>query len=221
MREDRVLQWFEDLEDQFTRNESLQRALSARGGYVEQELWVGWATSCESLIGLAYGPRSLYGERFGDAREECEMESKVHAVRKMHALFWSPKNDYLKDYAGIELQISGDILGDFVALAKEALNAGHVEVASVLASSALEDALKRYAIANGIDAGDSTMDKVISALKSKGLIKGGTSKALQPMPTIRNYALHANWDKLSPVEIGSLIGFLEAFLIRHFQADER
>ena len=219
MNEDRVRRWCRDLEEQLKGTE-LRMAIS-ENGYIKPELWIGWATSCDNLLTLVYGSRSRYCTKFREACEECEAEPTTRSVLAMHALFRSAKNDYIKGYVDIDLKITGDVLGNFVALAKEALNAEHVEVASVLASASLEDALKRYASANGIDTEDSTMTEVINALKAKGLIPRGTSRALQPMPAIRNLALHANWENLSVVEIGSLIGFVETFLLKNFQADER
>jgi hypothetical protein len=219
MNEDRLRRWFEGLEEQITDDHELEMALSS--DYPEPELWIGWATSCANLLDLLYGPNSRFYKRFHETLENCLSTPSQRLVLSLHALFRSAKAEYLGGYVDFNLKITGDVLGNFVALAKEALGAGHKDVASVLASAALEDALKRYAIANCIDAEDAEMSQVISALKSKGLIQRGTSKALQPLPSIRNFALHANWDKLTEVEIGGLIGFVEAFLIKHFQAEDR
>ena len=60
------------------------------------------------------------------------------------------------------------------------------------------------------------MPEVINALKSKGLIKGGQNRLLQALPKIRNLALHAQWDKFSELEVGSVLGYVEQFLLKHF-----
>ena len=36
------------------------------------------------------------------------------------------------------------------------------------------------------------------------------------MPKIRDYAMHANWDKLSDTDVSSIIGFVEQFLLTSF-----
>jgi hypothetical protein len=41
---------------------------------------------------------------------------------------------------------------------------------------------------------------------------------LDRMPTIRNYALHANWDKISEPDVGGVIGFVDAFLLKNFSS---
>ncbi|MGD8620019.1 MAG: hypothetical protein PVH54_12650 [Gammaproteobacteria bacterium] len=97
-----------------------------------------------------------------------------------------------------------------------ALSDGHYTVASVLASAALEDALKRYALISEIEVSDATMKQVVDALKSKGLISGAEKSLLDSMPKIRDYAMHAAWDKLSPQDAGSVIGYVEQFLLAHF-----
>jgi hypothetical protein len=113
--------------------------------------------------------------------------------------------------------ITGEIFGDFVSAAKASLSEGHHTVAAVLASAALEDALKRLAAANGLDIAGKTMKEVVNALKAKGLVSGAQKSLLGSMPTVRNYAMHAEWDKLTPQDAGSVIGFVEQFLLTHFQ----
>jgi len=112
--------------------------------------------------------------------------------------------------------LRNEISGDFVALAKESLREGQKDVAAVLSCAALEDALKNYAIQYSLQVEDKSMHEVVSALKSKGLVSGAQKALLNAMPKIRNYAMHANWDKITPEDVGSVIGFVEQMLLRHF-----
>ena len=89
-------------------------------------------------------------------------------------------------------------------------------MAAVLATAALEDSLKRYARANGLDTEEKTMTQVINALKSKGFVSGAQKSLLGAMPKIRNAALHAEWGKISEPEVNSVIGFVEQFLLSNF-----
>ena len=86
----------------------------------------------------------------------------------------------------------------------------------VLASAALEDALKRFAILNGADVTGKGMSDVIAALKAKGLIGGAQKSLLETMPKVRNHAMHADWSKLKSADAGSVIGFVEQFLLANF-----
>ncbi|OHE82704.1 MAG: hypothetical protein A2107_04225 [Verrucomicrobia bacterium GWF2_62_7] len=129
----------------------------------------------------------------------------------------SAKDDYEAGLgANLQVSLSGEVLGDFVALAKQALSDGHKDVAAVLASAALEDALKRFARLNGVDTDGKSMQDIVGALKAKGLVGGAQKTLFETMPKIRDYAMHAEWGKLDPASVSSLIGFVEQFLLSKF-----
>jgi hypothetical protein len=126
-------------------------------------------------------------------------------------------DDYSRGFAlDLKTAISGEIFQDFVELAKRALAEGNKDVAAVLACSALEDTLKRYAKNQGLAVDDKDMTDVVAALKSQGLVSGAQKTLLSTMPKIRNYAMHANWDKITEPDVNSVIGFVEQFLITYF-----
>ena len=99
---------------------------------------------------------------------------------------------------------------------KEALANGNKDVAGVLASAALEDGLKRYARLNGLQVDNATMTEVINALKSKGLVSGASKSLVESMPSIRNNALHARWEKIDATGVSGIINFVEQFLLAKF-----
>ena len=74
----------------------------------------------------------------------------------------------------------------------------------------------RYASANGLVVDDKGMSDVVNALKGAELVAGTQKTILDRMTTIRNYALHANWDKISEPDVGGVIGFVEQFLLTKF-----
>ena len=118
----------------------------------------------------------------------------------------------------MERGISAEIFGDIVVLAKQALAEDNKDVAAVLASAALEDALKRHATSNGLDVDEAPMSEVISALKSKGLVSG--TQMLPAMLQMRNHAMHARWDKFEKHNVSGLIGCVEGFLLTHFSRNQ-
>ncbi len=138
-------------------------------------------------------------------------------VNGMFGIFQSAKEDFEAGFAGnLDLRISGEVFGDFVALAKQSLAEGHNDVAAVLACAALEDALKRFAAANGQETNQKTMTEVVNSLKGSGLVVGAQKSILESMIRIRNSALHADWDKISEAEVGGVIGYVEQFLLEKF-----
>ena len=119
----------------------------------------------------------------------------------------------------IEDEARGEIYIDFISLSKEALEKGGKEVSAVLASAALEDALKRFAESKGLDVENKDMSNVISIIKSAELLKKPEAKVVQSYVTLRNKALHAEWDKINIPEVASLIGFVESFVLLHFSGE--
>jgi hypothetical protein len=113
-------------------------------------------------------------------------------------------------------EASGMVIGEMLAVAKEALRNGFEDVAAVLASAALEDSLKRKAEDYEIEAEGKSLDEVINALKAKSFFKGPQVPVVSSYVKLRNAAMHAEWSNISKAEVSSLIGFLEPFLLEHF-----
>lgn len=183
--------------------------------YMRDGRWKGWATSVQALLRAVFGEKSEHYCNFNAAFAECHGHEAE--VNTLYHLFDSAKEDFEGGYVfNVELRVSGEVFGDFVVLAQRSLDEGHKDVAAVLACAALEDALKRFAAIKGIDPDGKTMTEVVNALKSGGHVAGAQKTLLDRMPTIRNYALHANWDKISEPDVGSVIGFVEQFLLKNF-----
>jgi len=177
-----------------------------------------WSASVLSLFHGVFGSQSPHYTRFNN--EISAIQGNYVVERMLHAcrgIFIGAKSDFEGGYLfDIERSVSGELFGDLIALAKASLAEGHHTVATVLASAALEDALKRYAIANGLTVEGNTMEQVVNALKSQGLVSGPQKALLSAMPKIRNHAMHADWDRLTPQDAGSVVGFVEHFLLSNF-----
>lgn len=185
--------------------------------YLPNGQWEGWATSVQSLLRAVFGETSEHYLNFNKAYKKCN--GYEHGVETLTHIFNSAKEDFDGGYVfNVELRVSGEVFGDFVALARKALEEGHTDVAAVLACAALEDALKRYATIKHLEVKDKAMTDVVNALKGAGHVAGAQKAMLDRMPTIRNYALHANWDKISEPDVGAVIGFVDQFLLTKFSS---
>jgi hypothetical protein len=178
-----------------------------------------WATSVLNLLQGVFGENPPHAIRFKRELDSIEYnyvdETKLDAIR---GIFLGAKSDFDGGYIfNVEAALTGEVFGDFVTAAKAALTEGHHTVAAVLASAALEDALKRYATINGLDVAGKSMQEVVNALKSKGLVSGAQKSLLDSMPKVRDYAMHAEWSKITPQDAGSVIGFVEQFLLANFR----
>lgn len=186
--------------------------------YADGPEFHAWAASALNLVLGVFGKDSPHYQLLNE--HVTEASRTFLALRSLDACrgsFLGAKSDADGDYIfRLEAQFTGEVFGDLVSAAKAAQAEGRHEVAAVLASAALEDALKRYAAANQIATDGKTMEDVVNALKSKGLVGGAQKTLLSAMPKIRNQAMHADWKSLTPQEVGSLVGFTEQFLLAHF-----
>ncbi|OGJ86865.1 MAG: hypothetical protein A2487_18260 [Candidatus Raymondbacteria bacterium RifOxyC12_full_50_8] len=185
------------------------------GPVVDSEIFQEWAVSVLNLFSIAFGENNTHFRAFKYHYDN--FHGWAGGFSKCWGVFKAAKNDFEGGYVlSVERTISGEVLGDFILLAKNALKSNNVYVAAVLACAALEDALKRYARANSLNVDEKPMQEVVSALKAKGLVSGASKTLLDTMPKIRDYALHANWEKISPPDVSSVIGFVEQFLQENF-----
>lgn len=206
---------FKELEESYGALRFHPNGGGMTGTHVETGEWKRWATSAQNLILAVFGEQSPHYQNFLQSFNDCL--GYDYNIRTLLGIFQSASDDFLGGYVfNVDLRVSGEVFGDFVALAKQALSNGKKDVAAVLACAALEDALKRYAAANGIDVDEKTMQDVVNSLKSKGLVAGAQKSLLDTMPRIRNIALHADWDKLAEPDVNSVIGFVEQFLLSKF-----
>ena len=204
---------FDELNNQMS-SLPLYRSKAGHASY-ENSSWHQWSASAMSLIQAVFGKDSPHYEHFNQAYQKCAGYDDEVAV--LNGIFKAAKADFDGGYLfTVKASISGEIFGDFIGLAKSALRENYKDVAAVLACAALEDALKRFAEANGLSVGDKVMQEVVNALKAKGLVTGAQKSLLDSMPKIRDYAMHANWEKITAQDVGSVIGFVEQFLLSHF-----
>ena len=207
---------FKELESKFSALLFRPNGGGMSGTNVATGEWKQWATSAQSLILAVYGEHAPHYQNFLSSFGSCS--GYDHDVDELKGLFLSAKEDFEGGYVfNVDLRVSGEVFGDFVALAKQSLSEGHKDVAAVLACAALEDSLKRYAVANGLSANGKSMQEVINGLKTKGLVAGAQKTLLDGMPKVRNHALHAEWEKLSGPDVNSVIGFVEQFLLSKFR----
>jgi hypothetical protein len=208
----------------FNELEKQMRAIQMRGSrnsgdpVADPEQFYSWASSALYAIQSSFGIESPHYTNF-----QKQMSAISHNnvwsknFSSICGVFMGAKNDIDSGYLfDLERSVSGEVFGDFITTAKMALTEGHHTVATVLACAALEDALKRYAISQGLNVEGQTMESVVNALKGKGLVSGAQKTLLSVMPKVRNNAMHADWDKLTPQDAGSVIGFVEQFLLVNF-----
>jgi hypothetical protein len=182
---------------------------------VNYEAWWKWITSALSLLESVFGVESSHHQNLRSIHDKFNFQS--YQIEGAIGVFRAARRDYESGYLfHLEARVSGEIFGDFVTLAKRSLSEGYKDVAAVLVCAALEDCLKRYAMANELQVDGKNMQDIVGALKGKGLVSGAQKSLLDSMPKIRDFSMHANWEKITPESVGGVIGFVENFLLTHF-----
>ncbi len=207
---------FRELDDQF-RQMPFKPNSQGGGTNVDRRDWIKWSTSAQNLVLAVFGETSPHYANLVSAIKSClGYDYEVNAI---YGVFQSAKEDFEGGYVfDADLRVSGEVFGDFVAMAKHALSEGSKDVAAVLACAALEDTLKKFAEVNGLAIENRSMSEVVNALKSQGLVSGAQKTLLDSMPRVRNLAMHAQWEKLSAPDVNSVIGFVEQFLLSNFSS---
>lgn len=212
----------EIIENQLKTIQSLlEEALDSQGRFFRTKLDQA-AFSMLSIIQLLYGGNSEYKNQIllakaqylksGNHKDDATpLKNTIEGV--LYAIKFEIENNLLQT---LDTQSKGEILGDFISLAKQLLNEDYKDAAAVLSCGALEDLMKKFADKVGLNVADEDLSSIINLLKSKSYIKGAQSGVVQSYVQLRNKAFHAQFDKIQSPEVASLISFVEQFLIENF-----
>ena len=179
-----------------------------------------------NMFQTLYGPHAPQIDMVKKVRDQI-YDGEKWAIHYQPTLFLQYLHGFLRTLASdlqegrivnIQSEARGEVLGDFLILAREALGAGQKDVASVLACAGLEDTLKRCAGEQGLNVQDKNMSTVVKALKSARIIRGTQSALLDRFIKLRNHTFHAEWDKIKPRDVEDIARFTEEFLAYQFSS---
>jgi hypothetical protein len=181
---------------------------------------------CVSLLSLVYGPKSAQIDNFNSfvaAIHKGEGNTGWKGQQASVAAQGALKNLKREIESGLtgnfKLQVTGEVLTDFIQLARTALNEsgdGAKNVAAVLTAAAFEDTIRRMGETFAGVIGKDDLSEVLKRLKDAGVIQSPQVGIAQAYLSFRNHALHANWDKVERESIQSVLGFVEQLLLKHF-----
>jgi len=123
-------------------------------------------------------------------------------------------------FGGLQKRIAGDVLTDFIQLAKTILEKQGDDaknVAAVLAAAAFEDTIRRMGSSFAGVIGRDKLDEVINALKNADILQAPQLGIAISYLSFRNHALHSDWQKIDRASVHSVLGFVEQLLLKHFQ----
>lgn len=181
-----------------------------------------------TLLRVVHGPGSVHETQLVQAMTAADKAKDGNRMYNIHAYvapaavgaLKSLKADVEAGLGGsIVMRGSGEVLGDLLGLAREALATGgdpQKNVAAVLVAAAFEDTLRRLAENKAGVNGRPKLEEVIGALKSAGVLVGAAVSTANGYLKFRNDSLHADWQNVQPPVIGSCMVFVEGLLQQHF-----
>jgi len=181
-----------------------------------------------SLYTMVYGPDSTQFERL-QASFHTEYAHQIgripHQLRSHNKSTLRGALQSLKGeieaglLASLSAWYSGEVLGDFLGVAREALSQrseGSDKVSAVLVAAAFEETLRRLALDKMGISERSKLDEIQKTLKDGRILKGVEVASAQSYLTFRNRALHADWDKVERSVTEGALAFTDALLQKHF-----
>ena len=180
-----------------------------------------------SILTLIYGVRSLQVGQFQnrikigqDPRDSVGNTYQRRMVDDMFSALDAAIADSKADLVHSErIRGKGEILGDFAATARGALDEKSPEtekVAAVLVAAALEEVLKQIGESAGIYVYDLGMRGVVQKLKDAELLAGPQAALALGYSQFRDKAFHAQFDQIERGTIESALAFVEGLVQKHF-----
>jgi hypothetical protein len=177
-----------------------------------------------SLMVLTYGANS---PQVKDLTQKSESFSNRFHGSGLDGVLWRVAAGALQNLraeinaglvVSLQKTITGEVLADFLQLARAALSEtgeNAKNVSAVLTAALFEDTLRRIAVINGIPHIDKLQD-VLTALKDNGFLQGSQVGVASSYLNFRNSALHAQWDRVERESIASALAFVEQLLLKYF-----
>jgi hypothetical protein len=215
--------------DEATIRARIEELLRTQGGALGSEAEVAGKLyqGAITMLQLTHGENSPQIKAFTDLIASHQKKTKQLAYQTWKDIANSARG-VLKSLAqevdnglvrSLRREVTGEVLGDLLQLAKATLDQGTdncKNVAAVLAAAAFEDTIRRLGtIYCGIEARIGLQD-ILSQLKDANILKGSQVGVVQAHFQFRNDALHADWNKIDKVAVGTVISLVQELLLKHF-----
>jgi len=182
----------------------------------ERTLWKQWAANALNLIGISFGKDSTLFSDIEKAIASETTDGVPWACGAATGVFAAARDDYNRGFATtLDQRISGEIFGDLLNSANAALNEGYKDSAAVLAAAAFEDSLKKIGTLHGLDVAEKGLQNLVNLLKARQILTGASGKIAGDFVKTRNAAMHAEWNIITPAEVGGLIGFVQQVIVQY------
>jgi hypothetical protein len=170
-------------------------------------------TESIAVIEYVYGSKHPQALEFRRTIRRESLHDLQSAKGMLQGAIESIRHGLLND---LRIEILLDVQTDFLNAAQSALEGGAKDVAAALASVVLEDSVKRLAAKHGLDdLINQEFSAVVAGLFSAKVITKSTKGSLLGHKDLRNSALHAQWQEVSPEAVQALLYLLPVFIEKH------
>ena len=173
-------------------------------------IYQSWFGSVANLLSLVSTPESYFYKEYNNLIRSAALESTrglpVPIFQKMIGLLKAAKNEW--DFGllrKIEYIFIAETFDDFLDHASLYHKGNKKNESSVLASAVLEDVIKKIATKNDIEAGGRSLEPLIEELGKINIFTTVKAKRIKGYASVRNSALHAEWDKFEIRDVGEMI----------------
>ncbi len=173
----------------------------------EEATYIEWMNSVSNLLSVVCNNNSSYVLNSKKILEIITSKTSLdnNHVNQMYGLLCSASNEWSNGLMGqIEYIYVAETFDDFLDHAEEFHKAKKIIESSILASTVLEDTMKKIAIKNSLNL-KLTLDPLIDELVKIGVFTKVKAKRVKAYAGVRNSALHANWSDIDINDVGEMI----------------
>lgn len=177
-----------------------------------------WMVSVTNLVNIVTTKKSIYRSACENILTSEDMQNGVPTskLKKFFGILTSANDEWerglLRD---VEYLVSAETFDDFLDHAT-VYHKGNKKVESaVLASSVLEDTIKKICKKNDIETSGNSLESLIDSMVEEEVITLVKGKRMKGFTGVRNYALHAEWDEFDISDVGNLIKGLRELISDH------
>ena len=170
--------------------------------------------SVVNIIKQVTGESSHYYVECQRVMENPNYQGSMRAemVRKMYGILSSAKAEWDSGFIKeISYIIAAETFDDFLDHAKSYHKAGKKVEAAVLASAVLEDTIKKICKKNNLPT-NLNLEPSVDELVKINILTSVKAKKVKYTASIRNKALHANWDEFDISDVGESIKCTEELI---------
>lgn len=167
-----------------------------------------WLGSSANLINLVASMNTIFVDECARIMNDQDTKSGIptRIIKKMHGLLSAVSDEWEHGLLRrIEYIVVAETFDDFLDHAKLYHKGNKKIESSVLASTVLEDTVKKIAKKNSIETKGVSLEPLIDNLVKASVFTPVKAKRIKGYAGVRNHALHAEWSEFDIKDVGELI----------------